>query len=174
MCFHSNRNIPTKCGDILSINERTALVCLNTRWRQPCWNLTTRRFLIAHMYCYSKSQHAYQKLHENWLTNARTHQLFKIQDGGSRHVGCRLTNSFRYHGCVVIYCRNIPTKCCEIWSINERTASVSKFKMAAAAILKSGHQMPFDSTHVLLFVIATLLPNLLKIGRKLRERHQFL
>ena len=42
------------------------------------------------------------------------HQFLEIQDGGSRHVEFRLPGIFRYHMCVVIHSRNIPTKFGEI------------------------------------------------------------
>jgi len=45
--------------------------------------------------------------------------------------------------------------------------------MAAAAMLDSGYQAFFYSTHVLLFKVAISLPKVVKIDIKLREGHQF-
>ena len=52
------------------------------------------------------------------------HQLFKILDGGSRHVHFRLKGVLRCNGGVVQRSRNIPTNVGEHWSQIERTASV--------------------------------------------------
>jgi len=48
-----------------------------------------------------------------------------------------------------------------------------KFKIAAAAMLDSGHQVFFDAMDEFSFKFATLIPSLLKIGFELREQHQF-
>jgi len=45
--------------------------------------------------------------------------------------------------------------------------------MASAAMLDSGHQAFFDAMHEFLFKVATFLPNLVKFGQQLKERHQF-
>ena len=45
--------------------------------------------------------------------------------------------------------------------------------MAAAGLLKSGYQASIAIIDVLLIEVATFLPNLVRIGQKLRERHQF-
>jgi len=45
--------------------------------------------------------------------------------------------------------------------------------MATVVMLDSGHQVFFDAMNELLFKVATFLPNLVKIGLKLREQHQF-
>ena len=47
------------------------------------------------------------------------------------------------------------------------------FKMAAAAMLNSGYQAFIVIIDVLFIEVVTFLPKLVKIGRKLRERHQF-
>ena len=46
-------------------------------------------------------------------------QFFAIQDGGSRHIEVRLLAVYRYHICVVVQSRNIPTKFGETWSKKE-------------------------------------------------------
>ena len=46
--------------------------------------------------------------------------------------------------------------------------------MAAAAIVTSGYQTFFAFIDVLFFKVATFLPNLMKIGQEMRERHQFI
>jgi len=43
--------------------------------------------------------------------------------------------------------------------------------MAAVAMFDSDHQAFFDSTLVLLFKVATFLPNLMNIGQKMMEQH---
>ena len=48
-----------------------------------------------------------------------------------------------------------------------------EFKMAAATMLTSGYQTFFHIIDVLLFKVATVPQNLVKIGKKLRERYQF-
>ena len=45
--------------------------------------------------------------------------------------------------------------------------------MAAAAILNSSYQAFFIIIDVLLFKVATFLPNLVEIGQNIRERHQY-
>ena len=55
----------------------------------------------------------------------------------------------------------------------ENGSSFSKFKMAAVAMLNSRWQALFVKMDVLIIEVVTFLPNLVKIGRKLRERHQF-
>ena len=46
--------------------------------------------------------------------------------------------------------------------------------MAAAAMLNSGYRAFFDIIYVLLLGVATFLPNLVRIGQEIRERHQLL
>ena len=46
--------------------------------------------------------------------------------------------------------------------------------MAAATMLNSGYQTFIAIIDVLFFNVATFLPNLVKIGQKLKERHQFI
>ena len=46
--------------------------------------------------------------------------------------------------------------------------------MAAAAMLNSGYRAFFDIIYVLLLGVATFLPNLVRIGQEMSERHQFL
>ena len=48
-----------------------------------------------------------------------------------------------------------------------------KFKIAAAANLVSGYQAFFYIIGVLLVKVATSLPNLVKVGGKLKDQHQF-
>ena len=43
------------------------------------------------------------------------HQFFGIQDGGNRHVGFLLPGDYKFHRCVVIHSRNIPTKFGRNW-----------------------------------------------------------
>ena len=45
--------------------------------------------------------------------------------------------------------------------------------MAAAAMLDFGYRAFFDILYVLFMGAATFLPNLVKIGHEMRERHQF-
>ena len=52
------------------------------------------------------------------------HQFIEMHDGGNRHVGFRLPGDYRYHRCVFIHSRNIPTRFCENWGKIERTISV--------------------------------------------------
>ena len=45
--------------------------------------------------------------------------------------------------------------------------------MAATAMLDSGYRAFFDIIDVLLLGVATFQPNLVKIGPKMSDRHQF-
>jgi len=51
--------------------------------------------------------------------------------------------------------------------------SFSKFKMATVAMLNSDNQAFFGATDEFLFQVATILPNLMKFGQQMKERHQF-
>ena len=61
-------------------------------------------------------------------------------------------------------------KLVELW---ENGISFSKFKLAAAIIVNSGHQAFIVIIDVLIFKVATYWSNLVKIDQTLRERHQF-
>ena len=55
------------------------------------------------------------------ITVKKRHRFFENQDGGSRHVGFRLTGFLNIIDVLQVKCRNIPTKFSAAWSkINER------------------------------------------------------
>jgi len=45
--------------------------------------------------------------------------------------------------------------------------------MAAAAMLDSGNQAFFDARDEFILNVATFLSNLMKLGQKMKEQHQF-
>ena len=99
------------------------------------------------------------------------HQYFKIQDGGSRHVEFQLPGQSLSLMCCFsksLHSYQIWWKLVKKW---EDGIHFSKFMMVAAAMLNSGYPAFFYIISVLLFKVVTLIPNLVKFGQIMRERH---
>ena len=106
------------------------------------------------------------------------HQFLEMRDGGNRLVDSRLPGVSRYHKCVFIRRRNMPTKFGENWSRNERMASVSRharWRQPPCCISVTRHSRYHRYAAIRSRSrVATFPPKLVKIGTKVSERHQFL
>jgi len=173
MCCHSKSQYSYHICWNLVYNWKKRHLFSKSRWRPPpFWMLAIGRFSTPWMSFYSKSQHFYQiwwNLVEKWR-NSISFVKFKLA------AAAMLDSSHQaFYDAIHKFVFKVAAFLSIWWNLAKRWRNsisflISRWRQSPCWILTNRRIL---SALVLLFKVATFRSNLLKIGWKIWERHQF-